>query len=157
MGLVHPEVVGPGTRQVEGSNLGGVGQVGDVDDVNVSAGSGAELSRPLLTQEQVLLLAVRGVPEPPGVMDLGTGTDAVLTGDHAPHQDWIRGAAALHPVADVVDQDARVPDTDDGDAVPDERVVHAVVRSNRDGRREGDASPTGWRADAVSGVTRQSE
>ena len=125
--------MGPGTRDAHEANLDRSGEVGDIDHVDVAGRSAAHCSRSFLTDEEVLLLAIGRVLEPPGIVDLRSTRDAVGVGDQRGNQHWIGGRATTNAVADIINQDATIPRQHEGNAVAHKRVVVSVVR--RDGYR----------------------
>src|SRR2546425_703570 len=65
--FIHPEVVRAGAVHVKRRHFSRMGEVGDIEDMDVARGGRAQGAGSLLPHEQVLFLAGVRVPEPPGV------------------------------------------------------------------------------------------
>src|SRR3954470_5350197 len=108
--------------------------------MDVSARSGADHTRPFLSDEQVALLPCDGVVEPPAVVHRWA-TAAVCRGDQTTHF-YRRGwRAAPDSIPDIVEDEAFVPGKDECQAITDERVVNPIMRRDR---LPGDPTWWGW-------------
>src|SRR3954454_7239150 len=114
--------------------------------MDVSARSGADHTRPFLSDEQVALLPGDGVVEPPAVVHRWAAA-AVCRGDQATHF-YRRGwRAAPDSVPDIVEDEAFVPGKYECQAITDERVVNPIMRRDRLAVHQ---SGRGWLAQVVN-------